>query len=778
MNPPPPELAAAAKRIAALEADVANLRRGMVQQLTATGRLVQQALLLDQQHFAGRFLAGRQPTPQEELVIAADILGAAGAELANRGGAAAPVAGTAVTEVLRSELVARESELAEMRRQTAALQEEHGAILAGLQTRVDQAEELAQQNELRAQAAEERAAAGGGASSEDRAEALGLCSELLRTLQAAPVAGDDLQITLSVLQDALKEGGGLGTVCQAAESALVAWAETLGRDLAEAKAQLAGLDGLRSTAGEWQKQAAQLRGELDKARAEHAKAVADAKGTVERCGIIEREITKLQTERESLVRDVERLQVELGEQRRAAHEANMARTRDRQETESFRANAKQEAEAVVATAIAEAAAARQAAETATAERDQLQGKVVNAQERIGRLETERERAAAELAALRRELDAQRADRDAAQAKADDLQRQVEVLTGDRERQAAAFAAITKELAGVRAEAEAAAARERSIQERATSLQSERDKLVAERERALAEGGTFKRDADGLRSERDQLQGRLAAAGKQAEVLAAERDRVLSERDRVAGEAAQLRKDLETTRAAGERTAGERDALRTRLTAADGAAEAAMRERDQAKTVVTTAQAERDRFRAALDASQEERSNLQRAKDEQAAQLTLRLTESSRQLGELKQVHARLASENDRLSGELDAMRKLAERGKTDSVELARRAEAMAAEARKLRDAEERATAAERQAAGASRAVAERDAQLAQVLADMKRMGDELAIAKAGMETEKRRFTDAIALLKQAKGAVEEAKRKTANFSALEIELERAKGIRT
>jgi len=101
-----------------------------------------------------------------------------------------------------------------------------------------------------------------------------------------------------------------------------------------------------------------------------------------------------------------------------------------------------------------------------------------------------------------------------------------------------------------------------------------------------------------------------------------------------------------------------------------------------------------------------------------------------------------------------------------------------AEARKLREAEERAVAAERQASGAAHAVAERDAQLAQILADMKRMGDELAVAKAGMETEKRRFTDAIALLKQAKGAVEEAKRKTASFNALEIELERAKGIRT
>ncbi|MBN8529157.1 MAG: hypothetical protein J0M36_07975, partial [Caulobacterales bacterium] len=45
----------------------------------------------------------------------------------------------------------------------------------------------------------------------------------------------------------------------------------------------------------------------------------------------------------------------------------------------------------------------------------------------------------------------------------------------------------------------------------------------------------------------------------------------------------------------------------------------------------------------------------------SAKLTLRLTESSRQLGEMKQVHARLASENDRLAAELDGLRKVAER---------------------------------------------------------------------------------------------------------------------
>ena len=654
MSNQPPELAAAAKRIAALEADVANLRRGMVQQLTATGRLVQQALALDDKQFGGRFLAGRQPNPQEELGIAAEILAAAAGELEKRGAGAGAttVAGTPMTEVLRSELVAREGELAELRRQARELQEEHAATVAGLTARIEQAEERAP-----------------GASSDsaavlraDRAEALGLCSELLRVIQAAPAGGDDVQITCGVLQDALKEEGGLGMVCQAAESALVSWAEALVEALGQAKAATAGLDGLRATAGEWQKQSAQLKAELDKARAEAAKAVADARSTAERSGIIEREITKLQSERETLVRDVERLQVELGEQRRAAHEANMARSRDRQETESFRAKAKDEADQTVVQAVAEVAAANQRAEQALAERDQLQGRISLAQERIDRSEAERERAAAELAALRRELDA------------------------------------------ARAEADVAVARDRSGAERTATLQTERDQLVAERERALAEVGTLRRDLDLARTEREALQAKTAAQLKQAEATALDRDRLQGERD-------------------------------------------------QARSQVANAAAERDRFRAALEAAQEERSALARAKDEQASQLTLRLTEKSRELGEMKQVQARLAGENDRLTAENELLNKAAERGKTDVAEMKRRAEAAAQDRRRLEDAETRAVAAENRIAEVERrgraALAERDTQLAQSAMEIKRLGDEV-------ESLKKRFKQAADLLVVARAAVEKA----------------------
>lgn len=743
MSNPPPELAAAAKRITALEADVANLRRGMVQQLTATGRLVQQALALDEKQFGGRFLSGRQPNPQEELVIAADILAAAGAELEKRGGAApaAPaVAGTAMTEVLRSELVAREGELAELRRQTRELQEEHAAIVAGLSTRVEQAEERAA-----------LALSGANSDSEaalraDRAEALGLCSELLRVIQTAPAGGDDVQITCGVLQDALKEEGGLGMVCQAAESALVSWAEALVEALGQAKAATAGLDGLRTTAGEWQKQAAQLKAELDKTRAEAAKAVAEGKSTTERSGIIEREITKLQAERETLVRDVERLQVELGEQRRAAHEANMARSRDRQETEAFRAKAKDESEQTMARAIADVAAANQRAEQAVAERDQLQGRMSNTQERVDRLEAERERAAAELAALRRELDTARAGSETGQAQAAQATQQLQALQTEA-------ATLRKDLAAARAEADAATARDRSGAERTAKLQTERDQLVAERERALAEVGTLRRDLEQARTEREALQAKAAGQAKQVETMSLDRDRAQGERERLDIELVQLRKELEAARAANERTAGERDALRSRITAADGTAEAAMRERDQARSQVANAAAERDRFRAALEAAQEERTALARAKDELSSQMTLRLTEKSRELGEMKQVQARLAGENDRLTAENELLNKAAERGKTDVAEMKRRAESAAQDRRRLEDAETKAVAAENRIGEVERrsqaALAERDAQIAQAAMEIKRLGDEV-------DGLKKRFKQAAGLLVEARAAVEKA----------------------
>ncbi|MEK7413716.1 MAG: hypothetical protein AAB263_10430 [Planctomycetota bacterium] len=420
MSDPAPELAVAAKRIAALEADVANLRRGMVQQLTATGKLIQHALALDA-HFGGRFLAERQPNPQEEVAIAVEILTAASAELGGKGqvNAAPTEANPAVSELLRSELVARDMELADVRRQTAVLQEEYGQTLGDLRERLAEAEERAASAEHRTSALRDATDGSDDDRRSDRAEASGLCSELLRLMQAQPVGDDEAQITIQVLADALREGAPLGTLCQAAESAMVNWGQLMFKELANARAQLGGIEALRTTAGEWQQQAAQLRSELERARTEAAKYQSEAASTSERSGIIEREITKLQTERETLVRDVERLQIELGEQRRATSEANTARSRERHETESIRALEKNQVEQTVAGAQAEAAAAKLDAQQAIADREHAVGRLTNLQERIDRLEAERQRMTEALTTTQAELEATKAEREQAQRDQDD-----------------------------------------------------------------------------------------------------------------------------------------------------------------------------------------------------------------------------------------------------------------------------------------------------------------------------------------------------------------------
>lgn len=762
--PPPPELSAAAKRISALEADVANLRRGMVQQLTSTGKLVQIALAIDEAHFGGRHLAGRQPNPQEELAIATEILASASQELEKGTGGKAPVAQPAVTEVLRSELVARESELGELRRQTATLQEEAAQAMAELQARVEQAEERAAEAER--QAVQLRASTDNSDDERrsDRAEALGLCAELMRLLQANPAGGDDVQITLQVLQDALTEDPALGTVCQATESATVAWGAALTKELQEAKAQLAGVEALRTTAGEWQKQAAQLKAELERSRGEAAKAVADAQSVGERSAIIEREITKLQAERESLLRDVERLQVELGEQRRTTHEANMARTREHQETEAIRSKVKDDVQSATAAAKAEIAAAKVACEAAIAERDQIAGRMSNAQERIDRLEADRERSASELANLNREVEMMRQERETALGRVAVVQERIDAAASEREKAVAEREKALAESIQTARDLAAAQGERDAAQGALAELKKQAEATAAERDRATQEVNNLKRDLDATRAERE------AAAAKTAAV-SERHDAAASDRDRLKGELAELRRELESVRAVAERTAGERDTIRSRILAADGAAEAAIRERDAMRNQLAGAQQERDRFRQAMEQAQHEHSALARAKDEMSTGLNLRLTETSRQLGELKQVQTRLASENDRLQAELAKLSGVVERGRTDVVEAAKRAEAEAlsraegalAESRQeALAAERRATDAARRAEAIAQAVQERDAQLAQLAAEVKRLGDQTAAARGAIEAVKSNAYEEkqalVRLIRDAKAAVENAKR--------------------
>src|ERR1043165_1142735 len=86
---PDPALAVASKRIVALEADITNLRKGMVQQLTLSGKLIKAVFALDDDYFGGRF-QGQQnqdnPDPFRDFTVATKVVEAVSEEV--QGGSA------------------------------------------------------------------------------------------------------------------------------------------------------------------------------------------------------------------------------------------------------------------------------------------------------------------------------------------------------------------------------------------------------------------------------------------------------------------------------------------------------------------------------------------------------------------------------------------------------------------------------------------------------------------------------------------------------------------
>jgi chromosome segregation ATPase len=79
-----PALAVATKRIVALEADIGNLRRGMVQQLTLSGKLIKAVFALDTDYFGGRFQAQQDqdsPDPFRDFTVATKVVEAVSEEV-------------------------------------------------------------------------------------------------------------------------------------------------------------------------------------------------------------------------------------------------------------------------------------------------------------------------------------------------------------------------------------------------------------------------------------------------------------------------------------------------------------------------------------------------------------------------------------------------------------------------------------------------------------------------------------------------------------------------
>jgi gas vesicle protein len=83
-RPDDPALAVASKRIVTLEADISNLRKGMVQQLTVSGKLIKAVFALDDDYFGGRFQDQQDkdnPDPFRDFTVATKIVEAVSEEV-------------------------------------------------------------------------------------------------------------------------------------------------------------------------------------------------------------------------------------------------------------------------------------------------------------------------------------------------------------------------------------------------------------------------------------------------------------------------------------------------------------------------------------------------------------------------------------------------------------------------------------------------------------------------------------------------------------------------
>jgi len=140
-------------------------------------------------------------------------------------------------------------------------------------------------------------------------------------------------------------------------------------------------------------------------------------------------------------------------------------------------------------------------------------------------------------------------------------------------------------------------------------------------------------------------------------------------------------DLTQARSALTRTEAELKAARDQVAELKAAHDSAVTERtawgsqraelqaqlDSGKLVATATAGERDRLRRDLERLQGEHGALAKRFEERESQLTARLTETSRQLGELKQTNVRLASEQETIASQAVAHARDAQRSASEAA---------------------------------------------------------------------------------------------------------------
>ena len=411
------------------------------------------------------------------------------------------------------------------------------------------------------------------------------------------------------------------------------------------------------------------------------------------------------------------------------------------------------------------------AETASAEATRLKGEVgrIGAEQakataslefataRERQIGTDRERLERERAELQARLDALRKTSDAT------VNQSEQTLVGLKKQLAETKAAETEvraQLTRLTAEAAVLGEKQGKAEQEFAALRSEKDRVTAtiqtltqERDQSRIKLSEIERE----RARQTEAQGRAEAQARTLSVEVATLNRTEQEAtlraDKLTAELAQVRERLAAAQQVGAQASTQQTSfkdLETRLTG----------ERDAAKTAAASAASERDRLKAQADRLQADHETLTKRLEEREGQLTARLTDTSRQLGELKETNTRLAGDNERL--QVEATRAANARG--EAKEALERKDSTSTWTKRLSDTAAQVDQARTRATELERKVNEQRHQLAQFEERLARQTQgEVHLRERVGEVERREVT----LQQQLAGAKAESEQARTRLTVLE-----------
>jgi len=444
------------------------------------------------------------------------------------------------------------------------------------------------------------------------------------------------------------------------------------------------------------------------------------------------------------------------------------------QSEAQRANDLAEARKTISALEARAIDLQSKVETAAAEATRLKGEA-------GRLGAEHAKSTASLeyaAARERQLgtDRERLERERSelQARLDALRKTTDATVNQSE----------QSLAGLKKQLAETTAAESEVRTQLTRLTAETTALGEKHGKAAQELATLRAEKDRvtasvqtLTQERDQARIKLgeiererarstevsARAEAQARTLTLEvatlkrsEQEATLRADKLTAELAQVRERLTAAQQTSAQASAQQSSLKDLEVRLSG-------ERDVARTAATSAAAERDRLKAQLDRLQADHESLGKGSQEREAQLNVRLSETIRQLGELKQSNTRLAAENERVQAE--GIRAAAAR--SEAKDALDRKESTSTWTKRLSDSAAQIDQARARAADLERKLEEQRNQLSQVEERLARQTQaEVHLRERVGEVERRE----IAVQQQFAAAKAEAEQARTRLVGLEKEL--------